>query len=77
MSEEANRNGLDQLHDRWSRMLAVLQALRVRIEMFGDGDARAAYQAFTTRHPRFRFAAAKRWGVALLALPERQRTTTQ
>lgn len=71
MSEEGSRISLDQLRDRWSRMLAVIQAPRVQIEMFGDDRARAEYVGFTARHPRFRFTAAKRWGVALLALPER------
>ena len=71
MSEEGSRFSLDQVRDRWSRMRAVIRAPRVRIDMFGDAAARTEYLGFTARHPRFRFTAAKRWGVALLALPER------
>jgi hypothetical protein len=71
MSDEGNRISLDQIRDRWSRMRAVIQAPRVRIEMFGDAAARTEYLGFTARHPRFRFTAAKHWGVALLPLPER------
>ena len=71
MSEEGSRVSLDQLQERWSRMLAVIRAPRVRIDMFGDERARVEYLGFVARHPRFRFTAAKRWGVALLALPER------
>jgi hypothetical protein len=56
--------------DRWDRSMAVLRAPRVTIAMYGDQEARAAYEAFTARHPRFRVTSAKRWGVALLVLPD-------
>ncbi len=47
----------------------MLRAPRVRIEVYGEGRARDIYHAFTARHRRFQFTAAKRWGVALLRLP--------
>jgi hypothetical protein len=37
--------------------------------MSGGDEARAAFRAFTARHPRFRVTGAKRWGVALVRLP--------
>jgi hypothetical protein len=56
--------------ERWQRTITVLRAPRVQIEVYGDDDARAVYHAFTARHPRFKVTAAKRWGVALLRLPD-------
>ncbi len=61
---------VSRLRGRWQRSRTVLLAPRVRIELFGGDEARAAHRAFTTRHPRFRVTAAKRWGVALLRLPD-------
>jgi hypothetical protein len=59
-----------RFRERWERSLTVLRAPRVRIEIYGDPDARAVYQLFTSRHPRFKITTAKRWGVALLRLPD-------
>ncbi len=39
------------------------------IALYGDHEARAVYQSFSARHPRFKFTSFKRWGVALLRLP--------
>jgi hypothetical protein len=58
------------LRERWSRTLEVLRAPRVTIELFGGDEARAVFETFTARHPRFRVTSAKRWGVALLRLPD-------
>jgi len=43
----------------------------VRIEMSGDDRCRLLYSAFTRRHDRLKVIQNKRWGVALLRLPER------
>lgn len=43
----------------------------VRIEMSGDERCRELYDAFTRPHPRWRVIQNKRWGAALLRLPER------
>ena len=56
--------------DRWDRTLEVVRAPRVRIEVSGDETARADFRVFTARHPRLKVVAAKRWGVALLAIPD-------
>jgi hypothetical protein len=56
------------------RLVATIRDLRqlpdVRIEMSGSEPCRELYEAFTRRHPRWRLIQNKRWGVALLALPE-------
>jgi len=59
----------ERLRLRWARSLTVLRAPRVRIELYGGPEARAAYRAFTARHRVFRMTSAKRWGVALVHLP--------
>src|SRR6202041_602355 len=38
--------------------------------LFGGPTSRRAYESFTARHPRLRVVARKRWGVAMLALPD-------
>lgn len=43
----------------------------VKIEMSGDERCHELYEAFTRRHARWRLIQAKRWGVALLPIPER------
>ena len=58
------------IRQRWNRTLTVLRAPRVTIEVYGDGQAREIFDAFTARHPRFKVTSAKRWGVALLPLPD-------
>jgi hypothetical protein len=65
MSDRANH-----LRERWQRTLTVLRAPRIRIEVSGGHDARVTYLSYTSRHPRFRMTAFKRWGVALLPLPD-------
>jgi hypothetical protein len=42
----------------------------VRIEMSGDERCRELYEAYTRRHDRLRIIQNKRWGVALLPIPE-------
>ncbi len=56
--------------ERWRRTIAVLRAPRVQIEVYGGDEARAVHRAFNARHRRFKVTAAKRWGVALLLLPD-------
>ena len=50
--------------------MTVLRAPRVRIEVYGDQHARRIYRAFVARHRVFKMTRAKRWGVALIRLPE-------
>ncbi len=53
------------------RQAAELRRLpRVTIEMSGDEQCRALYDWFTRRHPAYRLIQNKRWGVALLRLPD-------
>jgi hypothetical protein len=61
---------VNRWRDRWKRSLVIMRAPRVRIAMYGDDEALAAYRAFTARHPRFRMTSAKRWGVALVSVPD-------
>lgn len=56
--------------NKWSITREVFRAPSVRIEMFGDQLARDSFHSFTKPHPRFRVIPFKRWGVALLRLPE-------
>jgi hypothetical protein len=42
----------------------------VRIEVYGGAEARAVFRAFTARHHGFKITQAKKWGVALLPLPD-------
>jgi hypothetical protein len=65
MSDLANH-----FRERWSRTVTVLRAPRVRIEMYGGEEARALHRLYTARHPRFLITQHKRWGVALISLPE-------
>ena len=60
----------DRLRERWMRSVTVLRAPRIRIELYGGDEARAVHRAFTARHPRLKVTASKRWGVALIRLPE-------
>lgn len=73
MTGPAGETHTDPTHavrERWSRLVTVLRAPRVTIEVYGDAKARSVYEAFTARHPRFIVTSAKRWGVALLRLPD-------
>jgi hypothetical protein len=42
-----------------------------KIEMAGDDECRRLFLSFTRRHERLKVIQNKRWGVALLAVPER------
>lgn len=61
---------VDRLREKWRRTLSVLRAPRIVIEVFGGAEAREAYVTFTSRHPRMKVTSYKRWGVALIRLPE-------
>lgn len=43
----------------------------VKIEMAGDYECRRLFLSFTRRHERLKVIQSKRWGVALLAVPDR------
>ena len=60
----------DALKDAWERSLQVLRAPRVVLGVYGSDEARQIHRSFTAPHPRFRLVPSKRWGVALLELPE-------
>ena len=59
-----------RLGDAYRRSLEVARAPRVAIDLYGDRRAESIYRTFRARHRRFRFTSAKRWGVALLRLPD-------
>lgn len=61
---------LRRLRARLASASTILRAPRVEIRLFGDAHARRIHGAFTARHRRLRFTNAKRWGVALIPLPE-------
>ncbi len=61
---------MSDLRERWQRTLAVAHAPHVQIEMFGGEEAREIFRRFTSRHPRFRVTTYKRWGVALMRVPD-------
>jgi hypothetical protein len=67
---QAGPSGKRSFTERLSRTRDILRAPRVAIELYGDDEARAVFNSFTSRHPRFIFTSAKRWGVALLRLPD-------
>jgi hypothetical protein len=48
----------------------VITAPRVTIRTFGGEEAETIHRGFTRRHPRFPITGAKRWGVALVRLPD-------
>src|ERR1700689_3077017 len=48
----------------------ILTAPSARVELFGGSTSRRIYESYTARHPRLRVVARKRWGVAMLALPD-------
>lgn len=68
--EPAMNIGAERLRERWRRTLTILRAPRVQIEAYGGHEAREAYTTFTSRHPRFKVTPYKRWGVALISVPE-------
>jgi hypothetical protein len=63
------------LRERWHRTLVVVRAPRVRIVVSGGDQAHAVFRGFTARHPRLPITSAKRWGVALLRVPDSSTTT--
>jgi hypothetical protein len=53
-----------------SEALELRRLPGVRIEMSGDERCRELYDFFTQRHARWRLIQNKRWGVALIRLPD-------
>jgi hypothetical protein len=53
-----------------SEALELWRLPGVKVEMSGDERCRELYDAFTRRHARWRLIQNKRWGVALLPIPE-------
>src|SRR5205814_3072046 len=49
----------------------ILSLPEVTVRMFGNGSSENIFQTFTQRHPRYKLIQNKRWGVALLKLPNR------
>jgi hypothetical protein len=64
---ERRVNGLAFL----SVALELLRLPGVKVEMSGDQRCRELYDAFTRRHARWRLMQNKRWGAAMLRIPER------
>src|SRR5712692_3305278 len=53
------------------RLLREMKALpEISIRMSGDDTCKKLFYYFTQLHPRYRFIQNKRWGVALLPLPD-------
>src|SRR5262245_26167636 len=53
------------------RLLSEIRALpEVSIRMSGDDTCKKLFHYFTQPHPRYRFTQNKRWGAALLPLPD-------
>jgi hypothetical protein len=48
----------------------IVTAPRARVELFGGSTSKRLYESFTARHPRLLVVPRKRWGVAMLALPD-------
>lgn len=55
---------------RVTDLLSLARLPRATIAMTGDDECRALYSAFTRRHRRLKVIQSKRWGVALLRVPE-------
>lgn len=53
-----------------SEILELSRLPGVQLEMSGDERCRGLYEAFTRRHDRLRLIQNKRWGVALIRIPE-------
>jgi hypothetical protein len=54
----------------FSLVKQLLSLPKVTIRIFGDAKAREAFEYFTQPHSRYRIIQHKRWGVALLELPD-------
>ena len=53
------------------RLLSEMRALpEISIRMSGDDTCKKLFHYFTQLHPRYRFIQNKRWGAALLPLPD-------
>jgi hypothetical protein len=64
------RDRVEHWRERLERTIRVVRAPRVLVNVYGDEEVRTVYRIFTAPHPRFPLTAAKRWGVALLGLPD-------
>ena len=53
-----------------TQALELYRLPQVTIEMSGDRQCRELYELFVRRHPRYRLPQNKRWGVALLPIPD-------
>lgn len=56
--------------DLLTEALELSRLPSVTVEMSGDERCRDLYASFTRRHPRWRLIQNKRWGVALLRIPD-------
>lgn len=62
--------GLAKARHRLGLTWEVLTAPEVRVQLSGGDTAREVFLSYTAAHPRFKVAQRKRWGVALLPLPD-------
>jgi hypothetical protein len=63
------KEGLNRI-PAWRMASEVMTLPEVTIRMSGDERSRSIYEKFTRPHPRYRIIQSKRWGVALVPLPE-------
>lgn len=61
---------MQNLAHRWTMTREVLSGDSATVAMSGGNDARRAYETYSGAHPRLRVVPYKRWGVALLPVPE-------
>jgi len=66
----SGRRPLLRLQSLLAEAVELSRLPAVTIEMRGDERCRELYDAFTKRHPKYRLIQNKRWGVALLPLPD-------
>jgi hypothetical protein len=59
-----------RLNDIWNRTRWVFNAPHVQVRLYGDHEASTSYRSFTARHRVFKLTQSKRWGVALVRLPQ-------
>jgi hypothetical protein len=59
-----------RIHELPTLVRALHTLPEVSLRLFGDDRCLAIYRSFTGPHARFRFLQSKRWGVALLQLPQ-------
>ena len=53
----------------WQTISEMRRLPSVHVQLHGDTVCKEAHKSFTRRHPRYKIIQAKRWGVALVALP--------